>query len=75
MHKTTGTDIISVKDLREQLPKYEQAVANGQSFTVFKRSKPVFKIVPVEDDRWEAVVDFTKVKKGGVDIDELVGRL
>ena len=27
------------------------------------------------DDRWEAVADFTKVQKGGVDIDELLKHL
>ena len=26
-------------------------------------------------DRWEAVSDFTKIRKGGVDIDELLKRL
>lgn len=28
-----------------------------------------------EEERWEAVSDFTKIKKGGVRIDELLDRL
>lgn len=32
-------------------------------------------IAPVEEERWEEVIDFTKIKKGGVDIDELLAYL
>lgn len=28
-----------------------------------------------QDENWELVSDFTKIKKGGVDIDELISRL
>jgi len=69
-------NIIALKDLRLNMNKYVQGVKSGQSFVVVKQSKPIFRISPLEDDgRWEEVVDFTKVKKGGVDIDDILTRL
>ena len=79
--KTTGTtndttNLVSLKELREQFPKYIEAISKGRSFMVVKRSKPIFQITPInEDEAWETVVDFTQIKKGGVDIEELLGRL
>jgi len=68
-------NVIKLKDLRENMIKYSEMIQNGESFVVFKRSKPLFKIVPVEDEKWEEVVDFTKIQKGGVDIKEVLKRL
>ena len=70
--------IVGVKELRENLPTYADAVASGKSFVVIKRSKPIFRIVPIDDDedgQWERVVDFTKIRKGGVPIGEVLSRL
>ena len=68
--------IIGLKELRENVAEYARQVARGQSFIVVKQSKPLFKITPVdEEEAWEEVVDFTKIKKGGVKIDELLARL
>lgn len=44
-------------------------------FIVFKISKPLFRISPVEESPWEEVIDFTRIKKGGVDIKELLKRM
>jgi len=68
-------NIISLKSLRENMQTYSEKVAQGQSFLVLKRSKPLFKISPVGDSTWEEVIDFTKVKKGGVDVKDLLARL
>lgn len=68
-------NIINLKELRENMQEYAGKVQEGNSFVVFKKSRPLFKIVPVEDDLWEEVLDFTKVQKGGVDIDEILKRL
>lgn len=56
---------------------YIAQVAKGHSFTVLRRSKPAFRIGPVERDsgKWEEVIDFTKVRRGGVRIGELLARL
>ncbi|MBU3964700.1 hypothetical protein KJ562_03210 [Patescibacteria group bacterium] len=68
-------NIISLKNLRENMQEYARKVQKGDSFIVFKRSKPLFKIAPIEADIWEGVIDFTKIRKGGVDIKELLQRL
>jgi len=69
-------NIVGLKELREHVDKYISLVKKGQSFTVVRRSKPVFKIAPVDEEaEWETVIDFTKIKKGGVPIDEVISRL
>lgn len=68
-------NIIGLKKLRENMPDFIKKISAGQSFIVFKQSKPLFKISPIEDKEWEAVIDFTKIKKGGVDINDLLTRL
>jgi prevent-host-death family protein len=70
--------IVGVKELRENLPAYVDAVQDGKSFTVVKRSKPIFKIIPIDEDddgQWERVVDFTKINKDGVDAREVLNHL
>jgi len=68
-------NIITVKNLRENMQGYAQKVKKGQSFIVFKRSNPLFKISPVEEEYWEEMIDFSNIKKGGIDIKELLKRL
>ena len=69
-------NIIGLKELRQNVEKYARDIAKGKSFIVVRRSKPLFRISPVGDEEeWEEVVDFTKVKKGGVNIKELLSRL
>lgn len=70
--------IIGLKELRENLPAYEKKIAAGGSFLVVKKSKPVFRISPVghnDEELWEEVVDLTKIKKGGIAIEDLLSRL
>ncbi len=69
-------NIIGLKELRENVGRYASAIRGGKSFIVVRKSKPLFKIVPVDEEGvWERVVDFTKIKKGGVTIDELLKAL
>ncbi|MDP2951528.1 MAG: hypothetical protein Q8N55_04040 [bacterium] len=68
-------NIVSLKELRQSLPYYADQVKKGNFFLVFKRSKPLFKISPIIEDIWEQVIDFTKISKGGVEINELLNRL
>lgn len=71
--------IIGLKDLRENTDKYIAQVAKGKSFTVVRRSKPVFQLAPVDEwgdeGEWKTVVDLTKIKKGGVPIREVIESL
>lgn len=69
--------IVGLKELRENLESYISKVKEGSSFIVVKKSKPVFRISPPEEDAsmWEPVIDFTKIKKGGIPIADLLSRL
>jgi len=66
-------NIIGLKSLRDKMSHYAKKVKMGQSFIIVKRSKPLFKIIPIaEDEQWQSVVDFTTIKKGGVNIDDIL---
>lgn len=68
--------MIGLKDLRQNVANYAKEVGRGKSFIVIKRSKPLFKITPIsETGEWEEVVDFTKLKRGGVKIKDLLSRI
>ena len=69
--------IVGLKELRENMEAYISEVKKGKSFIVMRRSEPILKIsAPDEDDgMWEEVVDFTRIKKGGVAISDLLSRL
>lgn len=68
--------VIGLKELRENVGFYASRVKSGNSFIVVKRSKPLFKISPVdEEEQWETIIDFTKIKKGGISIEDILARL
>lgn len=69
--------IIGLKEFRENVDTFVRKVKTGQSFIVVKRSRPIFKVAPVDNDEgeWETVVDFTKIRKGGVSARELLKAL
>ncbi|MFA6253401.1 MAG: hypothetical protein WCV69_04010 [Patescibacteria group bacterium] len=68
--------IIGLKELRQNMDSYISRVKRGNSFVVMKKSQVIFKIVPFDqEESWETVIDFTKLKKGGVDIQDLLARL
>ena len=66
---------VGLKELRENMQVYEQRVRQGHSFLVMKRSKPIFKIGPVDEGGWETIIDFTKFHKNGISAKELLARL
>lgn len=69
-------NIIGLKDLRQNMADYTKKVQKGQSFIVFKQSKPLFKVIPLEnEEEWEEIIDFTKIKRGGINIKEILSRL
>ncbi len=67
--------LIGVKELREHLETYERHVRNGHSFIVLKRSRPIFRISPINEDGWQTIVDFTQFRKNGIPAEELLKRL
>lgn len=69
--------IVGLKELRENIESYVSQVKRGRSFVVVRKSQPVFKISPPDESEglWETVIDFTKIKKGGVALKDLLSRL
>ncbi len=72
-------NIIGLKELRENTEKYITQVEKGRSFTVVRKSKPIFKMTPIDkwgdEPGWEDGIDFTKIKKGGIKVGEILDRL
>ncbi len=65
--------LVALKELRLNMDKYAKEVQSGKSFIVLKQGKPLFKISPVENEGgWEEVINFAKIKKGGVGINKLL---
>lgn len=71
------TQILGLKELRENMQKYASRVEKGESFIVVKKSKPLFKISSIDEDEglWETVIDFTKINKNGVDAKRVLREL
>ena len=71
--------IIGLKELRENMNNYISQVKKGRSFVVVRKSKPVFKLTPLDmwgdEGVWEKVVDFTKIKKGGVLLADVLSKV
>ena len=76
MNTNSSNQTVSLKELREKFPKYIEAIANGESFTVVKRSKPIFQINPVADEgSWQTIADFTQISEQGVQADAILSVL
>lgn len=70
--------IIGLRELRENTDAFISQVGKGKSFIVVRRSRPVFKLVPPDDDTdemWETVVDFTEFYKNGIPVRQLLKKL
>ncbi|MFH1956288.1 MAG: type II toxin-antitoxin system prevent-host-death family antitoxin [Patescibacteria group bacterium] len=70
-------NIVGLKDLRQNMADYAKKVQKGRSFIIVKQSKPLFRIAPISEEKeeWQEVIDFTKLRKGGVEIKEILSRL
>ena len=76
MNTLNQENIISLKQLREQFPKYIEAINKGHSFTVVKRSKPIFQINPIADEgQWTTIIDFTELADGGIHANDILKAL
>lgn len=68
--------IVGLKELRENIDTYAKQVQKGRSFLVMRKTTPLFTIVPPDhEEQWETIVDFTKMKKGGVLLEDILARL
>ena len=68
--------IIGLRELRENTEKYITAVERGRSFTVARRSRPIFKLVPVDEwgdeGKWETLLDLSNEPGGGIEAGKLL---
>lgn len=66
-------NIIGLKEFRLNAEKYISRIEKGESFTVLKRSNPVFKLTPVDDEEmWETIIDFTEINPEGIPIEDVL---
>ncbi len=63
---STDTEDLGFRELRENSDKVIAEVAKGKSFLVKRKSKALFRIVPVEQEVWETAIDFTRIDDKGV---------
>ena len=63
------SSIINVNTLRHELARIVERVRKGEDFTVFQRSRPVFRIVPVN-----GAVEFGNIEDDPLYKAEAVGR-
>jgi len=70
-------NLIGLKDLRLKVDKYAKLVnKTGQSYLVTRKGKPLFRLAPIEEDeRWETVIDFTKIDPRGVPLEKVKAAL
>lgn len=62
------------------MDKYARGVRRGDEYIVMKHNKPIFNISQVKDPwgdegEWESVVDFTKIRRGGVPAEDVLAAL
>ena len=62
-----NTLIVPAKEFRASFPKYQKLIENGVSITIVKRSKPIFKIEPIdlvlEKEITDSLLDYKNDKK------------
>ena len=63
---------VSLKEFRQDVAKYAKRVDRGEELIVTNRSKPLFRLSPVDDAGWETVIDFTKFRKDGIEAKDLL---
>ena len=65
---------VGLREFRTGMDKYVKRAAK-EEVVIYKHSKPLFRLATFNDEPWEEVVDFTKVRKGGVLVEDLLARL
>ena len=67
--------IIGLKEVRENVDRFVAGVRRGDTYIVVRRSTPLFRLSPIDNEEWETVIDFTRIKRGGVPIADILKRL
>ncbi len=66
---------IGLRDLRLNTDEVINAVKKGQSYFVHRKSEAVFKIVPVDEEVWNTVINFTEIDESGVEINDVLSSM
>ncbi|MDZ7785893.1 MAG: type II toxin-antitoxin system prevent-host-death family antitoxin [Candidatus Saccharibacteria bacterium] len=67
-----NTEEIGFRELRNNADSVIRNVGKGKSYVVKRHSKPLFRIVPMDEPVWNTVVDFTELSPEGVGIEEVL---
>lgn len=77
--KIVAKNIVGLKELRGNIETYINRVEKGKSFIVVRRSRPIFKVIPVDEwgdeGVWKTVADFSKIRKGGIPASDVIRAL
>lgn len=65
---------IGLREFRTGMDRYIKR-ATKEEVVVYKHSKPLFRLATFNEEPWEEVIDFTKMRKGGIPVEELLSRL
>jgi len=57
-----NTKVIGIKELHRRLSQISKEALKGNSFTVVKNYKPVFRIEPIEKEGKYSLTDFNKIQ-------------
>ena len=68
-------NLIPLKEFRMDVAKFAGRVQKGETFVITKRSRPLFRLSPVDESGWETIIDFTKFRKNGISAVELLQML
>ncbi len=63
---------IGFRELRLKADDVIAGVKDGNSYIVKRNSRPLFRIVPLEEEVWDTVIDFTEIDANGVDVDTVL---
>jgi prevent-host-death family protein len=75
--KTKKTNVVGLKELRENMESYIDRVNKGESITVLRRNVPIFRLSPIDEEElgWETVIDFTEINPRGVPAEDVLKAL
>lgn len=65
---------VGLREFRKGMDKYVKK-ASREEVVIYRHSKPLFRLATFNEEPWEEVIDFTKMRKGGIPIEELLARL
>ena len=65
---------VGIREFRTGMDKYVKR-ASKEEVVVYKHSKPLFRLATLDEEPWEEVIDFTKIRTGGISIEDLLARL